>query len=454
MRPAVQGISHCVSYVNEKGQSSQALSPNPAKPELDCRLLIGDLRYRSAQSLDILPAMTDIEPSDHNQLTKGGTGMTDQEIYEKWVEYMTNGNMTFTENEHRMRMVTTFLTPEEAAFTTGFPLSAKTIEEIAEIKQMDIPELKEKIEALARRGIVYESIRGDSVRYRMWSFGEIFMRVPLWPGKDEEPIKTTSHHGNKYYPSQYAGRKAPPHAGLRSLPIHETVDSPSQLLPFEDVLKVVDKYEFYSVSHCCCRMRYDLDPDYPETPFPTEVCLHFDELGRYIVKNDLGREITKEETLEILKKAADAGLVHGLQNTEEAAETICNCDVEHCTFIKPYHQFGFDKAMDQSNYAVQVTPETCKACGLCVKRCPMDAIQMKFSPKSTNKFRKAVVVDTDICIGCGVCVHKCPAESLVLERKETITRPPKTGRDLARINFMAMMAEREKAERSHQSGTD
>jgi len=380
--------------------------------------------------------------------------MKDQEIYERWTEYMTNGRMKFTEDEHRMRMITSFISPEEAAFTTGFPLTAKTIEEIAEIMQMGIPELKEKIEALARKGVIYESIRGGSVRYRMWSFQEIFMRVPLWPGRDEEPIRTMSQHGNKYYPSMYVGRNAPAHAGLRSIPIDETVEGPSRFLPFEDIMQVVDNYEFYSVSYCCCRMRYNLDPDYPDSPFPMETCLHFNELGRYIVKNGLGREITKEETLEILKRAADAGLVHGLQNTEEAAETICNCDIEYCTFLRPYHQLGLDKSMDPSNYAVQVTPEACKACGLCVRRCPMDAIQMKFSAQSTNKFRKAVVVDTDVCIGCGVCVHKCPSESITLKRKETITRPPKTGRELGRINAMAMMAGKQKGGGNHQSSTD
>lgn len=128
--------------------------------------------------------------------------------------------------------------------------------------------------------------------------------------------------------------------------------------------------------------------------------------------------------------------------------------MEYCTFLRPYHVFGLDKSMDQSNYAVQVTPETCKACGLCVKRCPMDAIQMEFSAKSTNKFRKGVVVDTDVCIGCGVCVHKCPSESIILKRKETISRPPKTGMDLARINYMAMQAARQKGGSNHQSGTD
>jgi ferredoxin len=104
---------------------------------------------------------------------------------------------------------------------------------------------------------------------------------------------------------------------------------------------------------------------------------------------------------------------------------------------------GFDKSMDKSNYVLEVVaPERCKACALCVRRCPMDAIQLKFSTKATNKFRKAVEVDTDLCIGCGVCVHKCKSKSIMLKKKEEeeITRPPKTGRDLMTMNAMAALA--------------
>jgi len=124
----------------------------------------------------------------------------------------------------------------------------------------------------------------------------------------------------------------------------------------ETVVKVIDNYEYYSVSHCPCRQRHKLDPDFEESPFLSEVCLHFDELGRYIVKHGHGREITKEETLQILKKAADAGLVHGLENQTDNPETLCNCDLEYCTFFKPYHHLNFDKSVDQSNYQVEVTP--------------------------------------------------------------------------------------------------
>jgi ferredoxin len=98
--------------------------------------------------------------------------------------------------------------------------------------------------------------------------------------------------------------------------------------------------------------------------------------------------------------------------------------------------------MDPSNYRVRVTQETCKACGLCVKRCPMDAIQLKVSSVATNKFGKAVAVDDDLCIGCGVCVHKCKSGSIILERvaEEKLTRSPETVKDLVKENVTAAFA--------------
>ena len=353
---------------------------------------------------------------------------------------MNNPVWEFTPSEHLMPMLTSFLSSEEAAFLTGFPHGSRTLEEIAEMKKMDANELLPVIKEHCRKGTIYSSRRGESVRYRLWSPQEIFIRVPYWSGKDEEPLKTMAHHVNKYYMDGWYEQKRPfVRSELRAIPINETVESGTELLPFEDILQVIDNYEYYTVSHCPCRVRHSIDPDYKESNYPSEVCLHFDELGHYCVENGLGREITKEETLEILKKAADAGLVHGISNMEEKPDTICNCDIEYCTYFKPFHQMGFDISHDKSNYLVKTDPETCKACGLCVRRCPMDALQMKFSTKAPNKYHKAVVLNEDLCIGCGVCVHKCKQKSIVLERKAEITRPPRTGKDLVNINAMAAM---------------
>ena len=249
--------------------------------------------------------------------------MTDEDIYQKFIEYMDNPVWEFTESEHKMPMITSFLTPEEAEFLTGFPKSNASLDEIADLKDMDPAELAEKIKTLCRKGVIYEAIQGDSVRYRLWSAGEMFLRAPFWSGRGEEPVKSMAPHATKYYmDGWYDQHRHFEITEVRALPINETVEVGTERLPYEDVLKVVDSFEYYTVSHCICRERYRLDPDYVDSPFTYETCLQFDQLGRYCVENDMGREITKEETLEILKKAADAGLVHGTANHQGKRDTI------------------------------------------------------------------------------------------------------------------------------------
>jgi ferredoxin len=115
-------------------------------------------------------------------------------------------------------------------------------------------------------------------------------------------------------------------------------------------------------------------------------------------------------------------------------------------WLMPFHQFGHEISLSPSNFVVKVEAETCKACGLCVKRCPVDALQLKFSTKATNKFRKAAVIDPDVCIGCGVCVHKCKPKAIILEQRETTTRPPKTETDFALKYVADLQASRDKTE--------
>ena len=200
-------------------------------------------------------------------------------------------------------------------------------------------------------------------------------------------------------------------------------------MPFENIASVVDRFEYYSVSSCPCRQRHNLDPQTQDCPHPMEVCLHFDDLGRYTVENGMGREITRKETLDILRKAADAGLVHAVSNWEDKPDTICNCCPDACMWFEAFHKLGHGKSVDSSNYIVRIDASTCKGCGLCTKRCPMDALQLEVSPEAANKYAKAAVLNPERCIGCGVCVHKCPTQSLVLERKAETTRPLKNVRE-------------------------
>ena len=49
-----------------------------------------------------------------------------------------------------------------------------------------------------------------------------------------------------------------------------------------------------------------------------------------------------------------------------------------------------------------IDPEKCKACMICAKKCPVDAI--------SGKKNQIHVIDQDACIKCGTCFEACPSK--------------------------------------------
>jgi NADP-reducing hydrogenase subunit HndC len=66
---------------------------------------------------------------------------------------------------------------------------------------------------------------------------------------------------------------------------------------------------------------------------------------------------------------------------------------------------GVCKAL--TSYFVEV--ELCKACGMCVKACPVDAI-------SDGVKKVPAVIDQDKCVSCGVCIDTCKFDAVKISR--------------------------------------
>lgn len=204
---------------------------------------------------------------------------------------------------------------------------------------------------------------------------------------------------------------------LRAVPIRRTVEDTRQILPYENITEIVQKEDYICVGHCPCRQMKTLDPDTPSCKHETLNCLHFGDLARYMVKQGMGKKISGKETMEILQKAADAGLVHAISNRQEGPDSICSCCSCCCVFVQSANVLGLH-GHHKSNYIPEITKENCKACGLCVERCPMESLRLEDSSGANNKIGKAAVLDSLRCIGCGVCVHKCPTHSLQLVHRK------------------------------------
>jgi len=374
-----------------------------------------------------------------------------REIYRKLFKHLNQGWYTVPETEDMLKLVMYRFEPEEAEYLVDFPLMPRSLDDIAAIKGIEKDELAKKLDGLARKGLLYRYTRGEQVYYRMQDLFNVW-RTYTWPGPKADNRVEIANFMDNNRPEYISPFKNVTEKSLRVLPLEHTVEDPKTILPYEEIGKVLDSYTYFCVTHCPCREWTKFAEHRADCKFPSEVCLHFDKLAHYIVENGQGREITRQEAEDILRQCAELGLVHSISNQQKGTDSICNCCKCCCTWFETVYRCGHLRALMPSNYRIHVNESTCTGCGLCVKRCPMEALSLK--PEPAAKVRKTIVseagtekqlinktgkvshVKPDLCIGCGVCAYKCPSKSLILKRNEMAHHPPETGRDWL-VKFMS-----------------
>ena len=135
-----------------------------------------------------------------------------------------------------------------------------------------------------------------------------------------------------------------------------------------------------------------------------EVCLALGEMGQMYVEQGHGKEITKEEALEYLKKNEEEGLIFQVSNSQEFI-FVCSCCSCCCEGLIGLKQIPNPADYSSSNYQAIVDDDLCSGCGSCVDRCQFDAITLD------SDF---AVIQEKRCIGCGNCIIVCPEEAISL----------------------------------------
>lgn len=226
-----------------------------------------------------------------------------KESYQKLVKHLMRTPISPLDAETLYKMVESRVTPEEADFLAKIPFRRLTPSEISQKTDIPVEELIKKLDELALKGVIYR-IKGDVPSENRYALADLMFgwyRMPWWSGKKDDYHRDLAPIANEYYINQLAKETTGyPTQFLRSVPINQTVEDPRTILPYEDIVKLFDRFEYFSVAHCSCRHRHNIDPVFEESEYPLHVCLHFDDLGRYTVDIGVGKEITKEETLEIL----------------------------------------------------------------------------------------------------------------------------------------------------------
>ena len=217
---------------------------------------------------------------------------------------------------------------------------------------------------------------------------------------------------SELYPNWAKGLQALKVPVWRIIPARKAIAEGAKLLPTEDLEVILNKATKFAVVRCSCRRvakRCDS---------PLDVCLQLDRAAEYAMTRGTGRELTREEAMQVLDAAAEAGLIHSVYNGAEVSSVICNCCSDCCVFYYPLIRYGgLAEGVLKSRFRADVDQAACNGCQTCVERCPFEAIEMK---KVSGEKKLKAQVDREGCFGCGVCAAGCEAEAIKLVE----VRPP------------------------------
>lgn len=166
--------------------------------------------------------------------------------------------------------------------------------------------------------------------------------------------------------------------GMHVIPVEKAIEMENTSIPIEHISHWLDKYEGkYAKSPCSCRnSRKTFDEGCADDP--EGWCIAVGDMADYVVETEKGGcYITREEVLEILKKAEDNGFVHQITNIdgENKIFAICNCNVNVCYALRTSQLFNTPN-LSRSAYVARVDKEKCVACGKCVEACPAGAVKL------------------------------------------------------------------------------
>jgi NADPH-dependent glutamate synthase beta subunit-like oxidoreductase/NAD-dependent dihydropyrimidine dehydrogenase PreA subunit len=163
---------------------------------------------------------------------------------------------------------------------------------------------------------------------------------------------------------------------MRVIPIESAIDGNSRKASYEEVSQYLNDNSVFSVSDCSCRTAREIMGE-GCGHLKEDMCIQMGHAAEYYIRTGRGREITRAEAFEIIRRAEENGLVHQIPNTDGPGKThaICNCCGCSCLSLRSAEMF-LNTDMVRSNYVSHIDPEKCVACGECVETCPTNALQL------------------------------------------------------------------------------
>ncbi|MGE5405746.1 MAG: 4Fe-4S dicluster domain-containing protein [Candidatus Saccharibacteria bacterium] len=320
--------------------------------------------------------------------------------------------------------------PEEAEVACYLKFSNQPLSKIAEKSGRNAEELEAILERMADKAIIMSKMGKDGERK--------YSLLPTIPGLFEFPFMAPERTPNKEelgklwhdYHTEALGDafSGNPTAAVRVVPVQRTIPATTEVLHYEQVSHLIATAKYIALTECACRHSVGACDK------PKEVCLIFEDVGKFLVERGYARQVDQAEALKALDLAEESGLVHCTNNSKDGPLVICNCCGCCCTLLRGINVCKNPHAVAISSYVVDYREDECIGCMACMDdRCQVYAI---------HENEDIVGVEIDRCIGCGLCVSVCPTGALTMKLRDKMPDVPTSGREL----FMTQIQEKGKIE--------
>jgi len=333
-----------------------------------------------------------------------------QDVYEKLAEHLSCLSLGLPSNEELVNILKANFTERETEAAlcipnTCIPLKPTSIDEIEPPEGVSKDEFHEILEGLANKGMVISGTAKDGKPgYTLPQLGFGFPQAFFWKGEDTPHARKMAMMVGKYFNREMSRQvhDTDPKA-YRYIPVGRSIKTePQGILPYNAMEKVIEQAKDIALAHCPCRIGYTFAGG--KCDHPTEVCMKFNDLARFVIERGFAKEISKEEALDVLKLTEEKGLVHFVDNAQGEIQHNCNCCGCACWNVGAIRRRSIPRDALMATYFMRKTDlDECIGCGACAEICPVDAVKMD---------EEVPMVDENWCIGCGVCATVCPSDAI------------------------------------------
>jgi len=341
-----------------------------------------------------------------------------REVYDRLAEALNARSVTYlaVPCEEFYVLAAELFTPEQAEIASHMPVAPVSAEKLAaNMRVSDVGGLGEHLDEMADRGLVRVKEKAGERLYELMPLVPGIIELQFMHGRTDERTKRLAQLFKSYgkaVKNMLPSALAPPaveNPKTRTIVINHEIHGKTTVLPYDEVMKLIDKSEYIAAGTCVCRHQGDL-LDRPCDKPKDNLCMIFGPSAQFAQSYGFVNLISKEEARHRIDEAEKAGLVHNYANSQDRyIDLLCNCCGCHCYILRAAKRSPLPSQFVIANWAINIDDDACVGCGACIDRCWMEALKMDGD---------LVVRDVGRCIGCGICRYVCPSDAMKLVLRE------------------------------------